>query len=104
MYNVYVHYFHIDACSLPFSGTATSTSINLEWTRPGGASSNDYVIQLSGGGGTRSFTVTNSGNSLTHTISGLTPFTSYVIDLRNRQLDCSNTVMTLEGGMFVNLV
>ena len=97
MYYVYVH---IDTCSLPFNGTATNSSIHLEWTRPGGASSNDYVIQLSSGGGTRSFTVTNSGNSLTHTISELTPFTSYIIDLRNGQMDCSKAIMTLEGGMF----
>ena len=97
MYYVYVH---IDACSLPFNGTATNSSIHLEWTRPGGASSNDYEIQLSGGGGTISFTVTNSGNSLTYTLSGLTPFNSYVIYLRNGQMDCSKAVMTLEGGMF----
>ena len=90
---------YLGQCSLPLNTSdISSTSASLSWSRRASASGNVYTVEITAGAMVESVTVTDGGQTVSHTLSDLRPFTSYTVEVSMGSEHCGTTFTTLEGG------
>lgn len=70
--------------------TPTSTSVGFEWTPPTGPSVDEYEVRINGGA------ETSVGTDTDHTFTGLTPLTTYTLEVRACNEDGCSDWATIE--------